>query len=107
MSYIFRGLLCKTFPLGCITFGKIKNVCLSAGQASTYGDSLLRVLLGLAANAERIYSRNQGQEKKVVRAADRPHYFQCNHNLQKRKEGGEKKGVVVNKGEKSWTAQDN
>lgn len=41
VSYIFHGLLCKTFPLGCITFGKIKNVCLSAGQASTYADSLL------------------------------------------------------------------
>lgn len=55
VSYIFCGLLCKTFPLGCITFGEIKNLCLSAGQASTYADSLLCVLLGLATNIEHIY----------------------------------------------------
>ncbi len=54
VSYIFRGLLCKTFPLGCIISGEIKNLCLSAGQASTYADSRLRVLLGLAVNIEHI-----------------------------------------------------
>lgn len=80
---------------------KIKNVCLSAGQASTYVDSQLGVLLGLATNIEHIAVIT------AKRAADRPHNFQRNHNLQKRKEEGEKKGVVVNKREKSWTAWDN
>lgn len=44
VSYIFCGLLCKTFPLGSITFGKIKNVCLSGGQASAYSHRRLSEL---------------------------------------------------------------
>lgn len=44
---------------------------------------------------------------KVVGAADRPHNFQRCNNLQKRKESGGKKGVVVIKREKSWTTMGN
>lgn len=62
VSYIFRGLLCKTFPLGCITFREIKNVCLSAGQASSYADSLL--CFAWISCKYRAYSCNHGQERK-------------------------------------------
>lgn len=41
------------------------------------------------------YSCNHGRRENAVEAADSPHNFQLNHNLQKRKEGGEKKRVVV------------
>lgn len=107
VSYIFRGLLCKTFPLGCITFGEIKNVCLSAGQSER-----IRWLSSPVFCLDRppkypAYSCKSRPREKAVRAADRPHNFQRNHNLQKRKDGGEKKGVVVNKREKSWSARDN
>lgn len=63
MSYIFRGVLCKTFPLGCITFGEIKNLCLSAGQGSTYTDSPLGCFAWMSCEY-RAYSCSHGQERK-------------------------------------------
>lgn len=42
------------------------------------------------------------------KSANRPHSFQCDLNVCRRKDEGEKKGVVVNKGrQKSWSSRDN
>lgn len=46
--------------------------------------------------------------KREKKSTNRSHSFQCDPNVCRRKDGGEKKGVVVNKGrQKSWTARDN
>lgn len=112
VSYIFCGLLCKTFPLGSITFGKIKNVCLLGGQASAYSHrrlSELCVLLGLAENTVRIHvcSRNHSQERKWSGLQTGRTVSSAIWMCAGEKTEGEKKGVVVNKREKSWTARDN
>lgn len=64
VSYIFRGLLCKTFPLGCITFGGIKNLCLSAGQASRAHAPTPAPCFAWISYKYRAYSRNRSQERK-------------------------------------------
>lgn len=50
----------------------------------------------------------QSQPRERKKSGNRSHSFQCDPNVCRRKDGGEKKGVVVNKGrQKSWTARDN
>lgn len=90
VSYIFRGLLCKTFPLGCITFGKIENVCLSADQASAYTDSLLCVLLGLATNIEHIAAITANRESGPSCRQDTQFPTQSQFAKEKRRRGEER-----------------
>lgn len=115
LPYIFGSLSCKIFPRGSVkkNAGKIRNACLSGGQSECILQSLPALFAMFCLDDLGIWLRtpacrcNHSQEREK-KSANRSHSFQCDPNVCRRKDGGEKKGVVVNKGrQKSWTARDN
>lgn len=63
VSYIFRGLLCKTFPVGCITFEQNKKR-MFVSRPSEHIRRLSALCFAWISYKYRAYCCNHGQEKK-------------------------------------------